>query len=96
MVDAMACGLPCVVTELPGITDFVFQKGRTGAVVPRDDPRALVDATAGLLGNPSASREMGRAAREDAVSRFDIDTIAGLYVEYYQALLAGMGRRCFD
>ena len=39
MIEAMACGLPCVVAALPGITNFVFgDDGSAGIIVPQADP----------------------------------------------------------
>ena len=96
MIEAMACALPCVVAELPGITDFVFQKASTGVVVAQEDPRALGEATNRLLADPGAARSVGQAAREDVVSRFDINMIADRYIEYYEALIAGVNRRGLD
>ena len=93
MVEAMATGLPCVVGEQPGVTDFIFRDGRSGVVVGQEDPRALADAVNGLLENGAAAAEMGRVARREAVDRFDINGIADRYIEYYRALVAGVGKR---
>ena len=93
MVEAMATGLPCVVCEQPGVTDFIFRDGATGVVVGQEDPRALADAVNSLLENGAAAAEMGRVARREAVDRFDINAIADRYIEYYRALVAGVGKR---
>ena len=94
MIEAMACGLPCVVAELQGITDFIFgEHGRIGVVVPQEDHRALAAAVNNLLGDLSRARRLGRAARLDAVSRFDIEEIAGRYIEYYEDLISEVATR---
>ena len=93
MVEAMACGVPCVVAELPGITDFIFPDGRTGIVVAQSDARRLAEGAMRLLRDPDAAAQMGEAARADAVDRFDINMLAGRYVEYYRSLIAGVGTR---
>ena len=88
MAEAMACGLPSVVTELPGITDFIFGVGdRRGVVVPPEDPDTLASAVAALLGDRARAERVGRAAREDAVERFDIERIAEDYLQFYAELL---------
>ncbi len=88
MAEAMACGLPSVVTELPGITDFIFGVGdRTGVVVPQEDPDMLASAVAALLGDRVRAERVGRAARKDAVERFDMERIAEDYLQFYSELL---------
>jgi len=88
MVEAMACGIPCVVAKMPGITDSIFNEGGAdGIVVPQEDPTALAAATGRLLANPKRAREIGSAARQRAVQVFSIETIADAYVEFYSDLL---------
>lgn len=93
MVEAMACGVPCVVAELPGITDFIFPDGRTGVVVAQNDAGGLSEGALRLLRDPEVAARMGEAARADAVDRFDINMLAGRYIEYYRSLIAGVGAR---
>ena len=60
MVEAMACGLPCVVTELPGITDFIFgASGERGVIVQQEDDRALAAAVVSVLADPARSARIG-------------------------------------
>ena len=88
MIEAMACGLPCVVTELPGITDFIFDEGgRTGVVVSQDDPDALFSTMAAILSEPARAKAMGHAARATVLERFDIEKIADRYLACYAELL---------
>ena len=89
MIEAMACGLPCVVAELPGITDFVFGDDRSaGIIVPQEAPGALVTAADAILAGTDRASEMGRRARERAVGHFDIERITDRYAEYYAELVA--------
>jgi len=60
--EAMASGLPVVVTETPGMREYV-RDGETGVLVPAGDPEALGEAIAGLLQDPDRAQELGRAAR---------------------------------
>ena len=92
MIEAMACGLPCIVTELPGITDFIFgDDGEAGTVVAQEDHRAIVSAVHNTLADPARATRIGRRARTRVVDHFDIERIADRYVAYYTDLLAGMG-----
>ena len=84
MIEAMACGLPSIVTELPGITDFIFgDDGEAGTVVAQEDHRAIVSAVHDTLSDPARATQIGRRARSRVVNHFDIERIADL--------LAGMG-----
>lgn len=94
MIEAMACGLPCIVASQPGITDFIFdQEIDSGIVVPQDDDLAIARAARDLLANPARAAAMGRAARTRAVAQFDIEHIADRYIEYYTDLIAAAGGR---
>ena len=97
MVEAMACGLPCVVAELPGITDTIFPSAATssepavGIVVAQEDSSGLAQSVLRLLANPSEARSMGAAARHRAVGEFDFDRIGDAYISFY-GQLAGARR----
>ena len=94
MIEAMACALPCIVTELPGITDFIFgDDGTAGMVVAHEDHRALASAVDVMLSDAARAGKMGRAARTRAVDHFDIDQIADRYMTYYTDLIRGSGTR---
>ena len=88
VVEAMACGLPCIVAELPGITDFIFSgDGSDGIVVPPEDPSVLAAAAARLIAEPDHARAIGRRARGRAVERFSFARIADTYLDYYASLV---------
>ena len=92
MIEAMACGLPCIVTELPGITDFIFgDDGEAGTVVAQEDHRAIVSAVYDTLADPARATQIGRRARTRVVTHFDIERIADRYVACYTDLVAGTG-----
>lgn len=63
-IEAMACGLPIVATDAPGIPDILEDGERSGGVmVPRDNVSALADALEQILDRPDWARAMGCAAR---------------------------------
>lgn len=95
MIEAMACGLPCVVTELPDITDFIFaagDNGRPGIVVEQGDAKRLADAIMTVLLDPERAAVLGGAARQRAVERFSIDRIADQYIDLYNELTKSDGK----
>jgi glycosyltransferase involved in cell wall biosynthesis len=64
LLEAMACGLPCVVSDLPAFADII----RAGAVraFPSGDADALARVLRELLSDPSGGSEQGRAGRKYA------------------------------
>ncbi len=82
--EAMACGVPCVVTD---VGDSALMVGTAGQVVPPGDPAALAEAILGLLDEgPEALGQRGQAARVRVVSEFALPRIAARYGDLYQAL----------
>jgi glycosyltransferase involved in cell wall biosynthesis len=67
VIQAMAAGLPCVVTDVIGNRDAVTH-GKTG-LIARDENEIMAHVEY-LLANPDVRLSMGRAAREDARLRF--------------------------
>jgi glycosyltransferase involved in cell wall biosynthesis len=83
VLEAMASGRPVVVTDNPGLADYV-EHGVTGLLVPPDDVDAFADALRQLLGDPERAREMGRAAA--------VRARAELTSAHMSAVLAGILR----
>ncbi len=70
-LEAMASGLPVVITGMGGIGDIVAS-GETGVLLPEGDNYAeLAAALDDLLADPAKRERMGSAGRERAVTRFD-------------------------
>ena len=66
LIEAMACGLPTIATEYPGVR-AVVDEGRTGFLVPPGDPGAVAAAVRRLIeGGAEARTAMGAAGREKA------------------------------
>ena len=59
LFETLACGIPAIVTELPGQSELV-REGRCGLVVPCQDAPALARAVAQLAADPAQAREMGQ------------------------------------
>jgi glycosyltransferase involved in cell wall biosynthesis len=74
-LNAMARGKPVVVTDAPGVRDYITHD-ETGLIVP-NDPAALRDAVNMVLADRPLARRLGDAARADVRSRFGIEA----YVE---------------
>jgi glycosyltransferase involved in cell wall biosynthesis len=69
-LEAMACGRPVVVTETPGMRDYVSH-GYNGLLVPPGDPRALATAIERILANPQLGADLGEAGRKTVEESFN-------------------------
>lgn len=82
--EAMACGIPCVVT---GVGDSAFLVGDTGIIVPPRNAEALARACTTLLDMPMAERiEMGDTARLRIERLFSLDAVTERYQHIYEEL----------
>ena len=88
ILEYQAAGRPAVVTDVGAARDIVVD-GRTGHVVPPGDPHALAGALKSLLGNPSRSGDMGRAAQERVARLFSPQALARNLSALYDRLLSG-------
>jgi len=92
-LEAMACELPVVASEVGGIPEIVAD-GETGFLVPLDpDPATFATALAArldaLLANPGLAAAMGRAGRQRAIDHFGWPAVAARTVVLYEKALAG-------
>ena len=85
--EAMACEVPCVVTDVGESSHIV---GETGVVVPPRDSHALAQACEKLIDvGKEGRRSLGRAARSRIVARFSITHVAYAYERLYETIVAG-------
>jgi rhamnosyl/mannosyltransferase len=88
LVEAMACGLPLITTELGTGTSFVNQHEQTGLVVPPNDALAMATAINRLLGDETLRQSMAAAALARAQNVFSQATMAKRMLELYQEVLS--------
>ncbi|WP_242477771.1 glycosyltransferase family 4 protein [Rubrivivax gelatinosus] len=84
VLEAMACGLPCVAAAASGTRELVTE-GVTGRTYAPDDSAALGAAVREVLGPAGAA--MGPAARAIAERQYAIERVADRYEALYGALL---------
>jgi len=72
VLEAMACGLPCIVTNVGGNAEAV-EDHVSGLVIPPACVEAASDAIIYLATNPDKRAEMASRARETAHKFFDVD-----------------------
>ncbi|MGZ8217017.1 glycosyltransferase [Methylomagnum sp.] len=82
--EAMAAGLPCVVTD---VGDAAWLVGETGRVVPPSDSEALAVALAALIElGPEKRHALGAAARARVLEHFSLAAAAAAYQDLYEEL----------
>jgi glycosyltransferase involved in cell wall biosynthesis len=88
ILEAMAAGLPTVVTAVGGNPEIVVD-GVTGRLVPPRDPPALAAAVSEVLADAGRAAAMGAAARLRIREHFDVRRMVADYETLYQELLSG-------
>ena len=86
-LEAMACGVPVVVSNSGGLPEVV-EDGVTGALCPVGDVSCLVETILRMLTREDLEA-MGRAARESARERFAIGKVLPLYEKFYRRIVGG-------
>lgn len=84
LMEAMACGLPVVASDLSGIPELV-KDGQHGFLVRPTDSRGLADAIEELYQYPERRSEMGKRARKKVVTEFSLAANVRKRLELYQA-----------
>jgi glycosyltransferase involved in cell wall biosynthesis len=84
--EAMACAVPCAVTD---VGDSAWIVGETGRVVPAGDMSGLAHAINDLLQLSAYERAaLGAAARKRVATLFDIGAVVKHYEAFYESLFA--------
>lgn len=86
--EAMACGVPCVVTD---VGDSAYIVGDTGRVVASGDMAGLALGLEELLAMPATEKALlGERARARVAEHFEIGKVVQQYADFYEDLLANV------
>jgi glycosyltransferase involved in cell wall biosynthesis len=80
LLEAIASGIPVIGSRLTGIPEIV-DHGENGLLIEPGDVAGLANAIATLLDDSKLRRRYGRAARDKAERRFDVETNVGQLYE---------------
>lgn len=83
--EAMACGVPCVVTD---VGDSAWLVDKTGRVVPPRDSEGIATALLELVHNPELRNYLGNEARKRMQTHFNIDGVVVELEKAYENLLS--------
>jgi glycosyltransferase involved in cell wall biosynthesis len=89
-IEAMACGLPVINTDLRSGVPFVSRHGESGLTVPPSDSAALAAAIRELLAAPEVRKRMGEAGRARAEKEFSKEVLAARMLELYTGRSDGL------
>lgn len=85
LIEAMACGVPCVATDVGDCARIVSD---TGIVVPADDDGVLADAWLELIGMPVGERDaLGERARERVLANYALEQTADRIWDLYREVI---------
>ncbi len=85
-IEAMACGVPAVGTDVPGTRD-ILHDSEGGLLLPLDDEHAACAAVARLLVDAPRRARMGRLAREETVQRYSMPRLERQLRQFYAGLV---------
>lgn len=86
LLEAMACELAVIATNVGGNADVVFD-GRTGCLVPENDAASLAFALAQLVTRPTIRGVLARAARARMIEEFGVETMIDDLAKKYTAIM---------
>jgi glycosyltransferase involved in cell wall biosynthesis len=86
VLEAMACGLPVLASQIAGNEELVTHK-ETGLLVPAEDANALRAALSELLLDSEMRERMGAAARKRVEAQYSWQRVSREYLELMQRVL---------
>lgn len=82
--EAMACKVPCVVTNVGDSAEIV---GDSGMVIPPKNPQKMADAWRDMIGmGIDARNSKGARARQRVAQRYSLQSVASAYEQLYQEM----------
>ncbi len=86
VLEAMACGLPVIVSRVGGMVDYV-EEGVNGLIVPPNDAMRLAEAIRHLAEAPEICRAMGARNNQKAHAEYTWERTTQAYLETYRSVL---------
>lgn len=87
--EAMACGVPAIVSDEVGCANDLVRHNETGLVYPVGEVVALSKAIESLRSDPERCQAMGESARALVTTEYTIDRSVGVLIEMVHELSSG-------
>lgn len=85
LIEAMACGLPCVAFDCATGPKEIIEDGKTGYLIPYNDDKMFIEKLTYLMQHPEVRRSMGEEARR-SVRKFSAESVMKKWKEFYERL----------
>ncbi len=79
LLEAMACGTPVISVDCPGGIREIIEDGKTGLIVPQENPAALRQAITRLLDDPTLAKRLAEQARVKLATEFTFKKMLTAY-----------------
>jgi len=88
LLEAMACGLPCIATRVSGSEDIISE-GCNGLLVEPEQPAEMALALRRIIEDSELAQRLGKEGRRCVVSDYQLTKLAEQSLELYRRLLKG-------
>ncbi|MFK7973098.1 MAG: glycosyltransferase family 4 protein [Bacteroidia bacterium] len=85
LLEAMACGLPCVAFESPSLDEVILHE-QTGFLFPAEHMKEMAHSIHSLLTQADMRKTMGEASRTRAFSHFSLERLTDQFLTFYHSI----------
>ena len=86
LLEAMACSIPVIVTDVGGISELV-ENGEEGLLVKAGDCESLYNGMKTLIDNPELRTKMGLMGRKKVSERFNSKMMGDKHIKFYKEVM---------
>ena len=87
LLEAMACGVPCVSFDCPHGPRNIIRNGEDGLLVEYLNPQALADGICRLIEDEALRKQLGAKARQN-IQRFSQSVVMHQWTELFDTLIS--------